>query len=129
MRDTVDNQHRRGVRAEKNRVRTPGAYLYGGGKLLLLGVYRNMDENGDIEDSYLPDDLLGDTELKNLLDSIQERYDNLFLDENGEEDFQSENGFKSKKDEDQFYADLQKAYGMMKDRYSDKYIIEYNVKD
>lgn len=87
------------------------------------------DEDGDIEDSYLPDDLLGDDELKSLFDSIQERYDSLFLDENGEEDFQSENGFKSKKDEEQFYVDLQKAYEMMKDRYSDKYLIEYNVKD
>ena len=87
------------------------------------------DENGDIEDSYLPDDLLGDTELKNLLDSIQERYDNLFLDENGEEDFQSETGFKNEADRKQFYADLQKAYNIMKDRYSDKYIIEYIEKD
>lgn len=83
------------------------------------------DEDGDIEDSYLPDDLLGDEELKSLFDSIQERFNNLYLDENGEEDFWSDNDFKTEKDEKQFYDDLDRAVKLLKERYSDKYIIEY----
>jgi len=84
------------------------------------------DEDGDIEDSYLPDDLLGDEELKSLFDSIQERFNNLYLDENGEEDFHSESDFKSDNDRKLFYEDLNKAVDLLKERYGDRYIIEYN---
>lgn len=84
------------------------------------------DEDGDIEDSYLPDDLSGDEELKSLFDSIQDRFNNLYLDENGEEDFQTENDFKNDNDRKQFYDDLNKAVSLLKERYSDKYIVEYN---
>lgn len=84
------------------------------------------DEDGDIKDSYLPDDLLGDKELKSLFDSIQERFNNLYLDENGEEDFHSENDFKNDNDRKLFYDDLNKAVDLLKKRYGDRYIVEYN---
>ena len=87
------------------------------------------DESGNIEDSYLPDDLLCDTELKNLLDSIQERYNKLFLDKNGKEDFHTERDFDNEADKAAFYNDVNKAIKIMKDRYSDKYIIESDVAD
>jgi len=58
--------------------------------------------------------------------TIIDRFNNLYLNENGEEDFQTENDFKNDNDRKQFYDDLNKAVSLLKERYGDKYIVEYN---
>lgn len=83
------------------------------------------DEKDELIDNCLPKNIEKDKYITDLLTTIQKAFDNLFINEKGEEDFFNTK-FKSKKEKDNFISNLTLAKEYLINRYQDLYKIECN---
>lgn len=79
------------------------------------------DDNNSLIDNGLPDDLLEDTELATLLESISDEYDSLFINNSVEFSYK---GFSNSDDEKMFDEKIRKAIALLKESAEGKYTIE-----
>ncbi len=78
-------------------------------------------EDGDLIDNDLPEELLSDKELDELLLDIQNTFNSLFVD-TPKEFF--EKGFDSEEERAEFVNKILLAESILKIRYGDKYIVD-----
>lgn len=78
------------------------------------------DEDGKFIDNDLTDEIESDFELYNLLTTIKNQYDALFLNDNTEFTYA---GFRNETEKKKFISTLKQAYKMLLERLGDKYDI------
>ena len=79
------------------------------------------DEDGFVEDTALPPELAGDSELDGKFKSLQERFDATYVDTPTEF---GDKGFATSEDEEAFYADLESAVADLTAACPEGYAIE-----
>lgn len=82
------------------------------------------DEDGLVEDTALPPEMVVDSALNAKFESIQKRFDATFVDTSTEF---SSGGFASPEDEAAFYADLDSAVVELREKCPDGYSVEYKA--
>lgn len=82
------------------------------------------EEDGGVIDTVLPEEWEDDTELSDMLDTIQDQYEALFI--NNEKEF-SFVGFKSREDYIAFVALVEKAIQRIYEKNNGKYLIRNSI--
>lgn len=83
------------------------------------------DEKDELIDNCLPKEIEKDKYINNLLNTIQDTFDSLFINDKDEEDF-SNTKFKSKEEREKFMSNINLAKEYLINKYHNLYKIECN---